>query len=153
MRKYLLISIFSLALLGITSCSSEKIKENREKYEQQKAMSELKTSLKILVPFMEILLEDSDVDLNIVLESLENKTIKFTLEVIMEDNEVYAGSLNESDKEDFKESIQSALRDYLKKGHSFIFEFIVKQGRETINLGEILITPEDISEVNVTFKK
>ncbi len=154
MRKYLLITIMSFVLLGMCSCSNEKIKENREKYEQQKFEKEFEMAMIIASPLLEALLSEmTDCDLNVTTETLPNKTSKFTIECIFGENEEYDGTWNDSEKENLKKRLVSIFEDELRNGHSVIFNVIIKQGGKIIDSFETKLTQEDLHEVNVTFKK
>ena len=109
MKKCLLIVISLFIVIGITSCSPEKRKENRVKYEQQKLMTEVGIGLKIMEPFLERIFVSMNMDanLNVEMEAMPNQTMKFTLEFIVGENDVYNGKIDEDELEDSKREFLS----------------------------------------------
>lgn len=154
MKKCLLIVISLFIVIGITSCSPEKRKENRVKYEQQKLMTDFGIGLKIIEPFLERMFVSMNMDanLNVEMEAMPNQTMKFTFEYIVGENDVYKGKIDEDELEDSKREFLKHLYSYIERGNSFVFDIIIKQGDTVLEKHQFTLSPEDLPNVNVSIK-
>ena len=154
MKKCLLIVISLFIVIGITSCSPEKRKENRVKYEQQKLMTDFGIGLKIMEPFLERMFVSMNMDanLNVEMEAMPNQTMKFTLECIVGENDVYNGKIDEDELEDSKREFLKLLYSYIERGNSFVVDIIIKQGDTVLEKQQFTLSPEDLPNVNVSIK-
>ena len=164
------IVICLLTAIIITLCSScEKIKQNKEKYEQEKFEKELEYTTKIMEPILLPVLDMAfakkninNFDLNIETEALPNKTTKFTFYICLDEsvnintqNMVEAledHSKNTFNKKSFISDVISnnySVYREIKKGSSMIFKAIIKQGENVLYEDEFKVSSDDLHNISI----
>lgn len=150
----------------ITLCSScEKIKQNKEKYEQEKFEKELEYTAKmvesIYIPVFDMAFAKKNIsnyDINIEIEALPDKTAKFTVYLCFDESvNVNTQTIedylkNNLNKKSFMSDVLSnnySVYREIKKGASIIFKFIIKQCENVLYEDEFKISSEDLPNISI----
>ena len=149
------IALCLLTAIMITLCSScEKIKQNREKFEQEEfefEQEEFENDINVLKTMFDMFLDKND-NINTDIEALPNKTIKITISISHDMNnvdEMIAFIANLSEKEYFITQRNIFEKNYIIRNEiTHIFKWIITQYGNVVYENEVIITPDDLSANN-----
>jgi hypothetical protein len=132
----------------ITLCSScEKIKQNRAKFEQE----EFENDINVLKTMFDMFLDKNE-NINTDIEALPNKTIKTTISISHDMNNVdamIAFIANLSEKEYRITQMNIFERNYsIRNEITYIYKWIITQYGNVVYENEVIITPDDLSANN-----
>ena len=141
------IALCLLTAIMITLCSScEKIKQNREKFEQE----EFENDINVLKTMFDMFLDKND-NINTDIEALPNKTIKITISISHDMNnvdEMIAFIANLSEKEYFITKMNFEKNYSIRNEITSIYKWIITQYGNVVYENEVIITPDDLSANN-----